>query len=407
MTSSKSSLQNFSIRKEGLLPKEEMIETGKKQKQLIIGVPKETDVNESRIALTPLSVKLLVDNGHQVLIEKDAGKVANFFNRDYSEAGAIICDKAEEVYKCDVILKIAPLSNDEILLLKENQIIFSALNLTNQKEENIVNLMSKKPTCFAFDFIKDENNCFPIVRSMSEIAGSTSILIASEYLSNAHGGKGEMLGGITGVNPSEVVILGAGTAAEYAARTALGLGALVKVFDNSIFKLRILQNNLGQRIYTSILQPMVLSNALKTADVVIGALSYLKTGQKFYVTEDVIRTMKNGSVIIDISIDQGGCFETSAITSHNNPVFNKHNVVHYCVPNIASRVARTASYALSNIFTPILLNLSESGGAIAMLKDYSGLRQGVYIFNGILTNNKVGKYFNLSSQDINLLMAAF
>ena len=407
MVSTKSSIHNFSIGKEAMLPKEEMLEVGKKQKRLIVGIPKEIDLTESRVALTPLSVKLLVENGHKIIIESDAGKVANLFNRDYIEMGAIICEKPEEIYKSDIILKIAPLTTHEISLLKKNQIIFSALNLANQKEENMVGLMKKKPVCFAYDFIKDENDCLPIVRSMNEISGSTSILIASEYLSNAHGGKGEMLGGITGVNPSEIIILGAGTAAEYAARTAIGLGALVKVFDNSSYNLRKLQDKLGQRIYTSVLQPTVLANALKTADVVIGALSYLKTDQKFYITEDLIKTMKRGSVVIDISIDQGNCFETSRVTTHDNPTFIKHNIVHYCVPNIASRVARTASYAFSNILTPILLDIADSGGVNHVLKDYPGLRNGTYIYNGILTNEKVGKHFNLPSQDINLLMAAF
>lgn len=407
MVAAKSSLHSFSLGKEALLPKEEMVEVGRKHKQLLIGIPKEIDLNESRVGLTPLSVKLLVESGHKVLIESNAGKTANLFNRDYSEVGAMICDRPEEIYKSDIILKIAPLTSNEITHLKENQIIFSALNLANQKEENMVSLINKKPVCFAFDFIKDENDCYPIVRSMSEIAGSTSILIASEYLSNAHGGKGEMLGGITGVNPSEVVILGAGTAAEYAARTAIGLGALVKVFDDSTYKLRLLEANLGQRIYTSVLQPTVLANALKTADVVIGALSFLKSNHRFYVTEDVIKTMKPGSVLIDTSIDQGMCFETSKVTTHSNPVYYEHNIVHYCVPNIASRVARTASYALSNIFTPILLNIAESGGVNHVLKENAGLRHGTYIYNGILTNEKVAKQFGLPSQDINLLMAAF
>ncbi len=242
---------------------------------------------------------------------------------------------------------------------------------------------------------------------MSEIAGSTSILIAAEYLSNVNNGKGEMLGGISGISPTEVAILGAGTAGEFAARTALGLGALVKVFDPSVYRLRRLQNNLGTRIFTSILQPRVLKKALRTADVVIGALHIEENVPQYLVTEDAIEVMKPMSVIVDISIDHGGCFETSRITDHTKAVFTHHNVLHYCVPNIPSRVARTASYALSNIFGQILLQMGEAGGLKYFLKTDSGVRHGVYIFEGILTKEHIGNKFDMPFQEIDLLMAAF
>lgn len=402
-----SSSSHFSLGHESLLPQEEMLEVGNKHKQFVIGLPRESKKNESRVALTPLAVELLTNNGHQVIIESGAGNAANFSDNDFSEKGGLIEKNRNDVFKCDIIIKVAPFFDEEINMIKSYQILFSSLNIATKTEDYITKLMQKKVTAFAFEYIKDENNCYPVVRSMSEIAGSTAVLIASEYLSNVHDGKGEMLGGITGVNPSEVVILGAGTAGEYAARTALGLGALVKVFDSSVFKLRRLQNNIGQRVFTSVIQPKVLSNALKSADVVIGAIRLIEQGPKYLVNEEMVNNMKRGSVIIDISIDQGRCFETSQVTNHKNPVFQKFGIIHYCVPNIASRVARTASYALSNIFAPIILSIGASGSLKQFLREDAGVRQGIYIYNGLLTNSYIGNNFGLPSKPIDLLVAGF
>lgn len=390
-----------------LMPLEEKLAIRNQQKKLTIGIPREEERNENRVALTPLTVELLVNNGHEVVIQSNAGKSANFLDNQYSESGALITDGKEEVFKTDIILKVAPPTDYEVGLLKGNQIIISTVNQATQNAEFFNKLMRKKLTCIAYEYLKDENECYPVVRSMSEIAGGTSVLVAAEHLSNVHGGKGEMLGGITGVNPSEVVIIGAGTAGEFAARTAIGLGAIVKVFDTSAWKLKRVQNNLGHQIYTSVLHPMVLANAIKTADVLIGAVRIIEKGRQVFVTEEMIKSMKKGGVVIDISIDQGGCIETSRLTTHNNPVFEKHGIVHYCVPNIPSRVARTASYALSNIFAPLILDIGKAGSVNLLAKENSGFRQGIYIFCGILTNQQIGKNFNLPNQDINLLMGAF
>jgi len=397
----------YSLFHKELLPKEEVLEVGKQQKQLVIGIPRESQADEKRIALTPLSVELMVNNGHKVVFETNAGLSSNFVDNDYLVAGASIVKNKEDVYQSDIILKIAPLNPEECEILKGSQTIISALNIGSLSKTYFECLIGKKLTALAYEFIKDEHGSYPVVRSISEIVGIKSILIASEYLSNEHDGKGKILGGVTGVNPSEVVILGAGTAGEYAARTALGLGAVVKIFDPSIFRLRQLQNNLHQRIFTSIYQPRVLANALRSADVVIGAIKLIEETQQFIVSEDMVRNMKNGSVIIDISIDQGGCFETSHVTTHKDPVFRKHGVIHYCVPNIASKVARTASYALSNIFAPVLLRIGEAGGVEHLIRDDKGLRNGVYIYKGILTNYHIGNYFDISSKDINLFISDF
>lgn len=397
---------SFSIPKQSLLPQEEMLEVGKKQNQLVIGIPKEADIYESRIPLTPEAVEILVNNGHHILIESDAGLSANYLNTQYSEVGAMIVDKAD-VLKADIILKIAPLTIKEIAGLKGNQLILSSLHLRNHSEEYIRGLMQKKITAISFESIKDQYNCYPVVRSMSEIAGNTAILIAAEYLNNANKGKGVMLGGVTGITPTEVVIIGAGTAGEFAARAALGLGAFVKVMDNSIHKLQRLQDHLGMRLHTSVLHPQTLKKSLKSADVVIGAVHLTGMEQMVIVTEEMVSQMKKGSVIIDISIDQGGCFETSEVRNHGDPVYRKYDVVHYCVPNIASRVARTASIALSNVMGPILKDFAFSGSLTQTLKTNLGLRHGVYLYNGILTNHIIGNMLDIPSQDINLLMAAF
>ena len=396
----------FNIQQQGLLAQEETLDVAKKQYQLVIGIPREVDMYENRIPLTPEAVEVLVENGHTVLLETNAGKGANYTDAHFSERGGLIIDAAQ-VYKADIILKIAPLTLHEISLLKENQIVFSSLQYRNHCEDYIRGLIQKRVTAIAFENIQDDNNCYPIVRSMSEISGNTAILIAAEYLSNVNNGKGVMLGGMTGITPAEVVILGSGTAAESAARAALGLGAFVKIIDNSINQMERLQNHLGMRLYTSVLHPQVLKKALKSADVVIGAIHFTDTNAKFYVTEDMVSKMKKGSVIVDISIDQGGCFETSECRTHGDPVYTKHDVIHYCVPNIPSRVSRTASIALSNVIGPILLEVASSGGLISQLRYDMGLRQGVYIYNGILTSQIIGNQLGLPAQDINLLMAAF
>lgn len=402
------SATNFSLQDSGkLLPQEEMLEVGRKRREFTIGIPKENHSDENRVPITPLAVDLLINNGHSVIIEGDAGIVANFQDRDYSEAGAIIVHNREEIYKCDIIVKVAPLTLEEIDMLQGKQIVFSVLHAKNQPKEYFRNLMKKRITALAFEYLKDQFGNSPIVRSMSEISGTASVLIAAEYLSNVHGGKGEMLGGITGVTPTEVVVLGSGTAAEFAIRTAIGLGAKVKVFDRSIHRLRQLQENLGQRVYTSILLPRVVAKALKSADVVIGALQTFEEGQAYLVTEEVIMDMKKNSVIIDIDIDQGGCFETSRMTTHSDPVFVKHGVIHYCVPNIASRVARTASYALSNVITPTIVDIGNIGDIKKLIRDDIGVRCGVYLFNGILTSHYIGDMFDIQAKDINLLLAAF
>jgi alanine dehydrogenase len=390
-----------------MLPKEETLEASTKKNNLVIGIPREQSTNENRIGLVPEAVKPLVDNGHRVLVETSAGLKADFSDYEYAEAGAEITNERESVFAADIVLKIAPPLPGEVEMLQKNRTIMSTLQAPSRTKDFFVNLMAQKVIAIAFENIQDKTGTMPLKRSMSEIIGNASIMIAAEYLCHPEYGKGVMLGGFPGIAPTEVVIIGAGTVTEYAARTALGMGALVKVFDNSMYKLRSLQTHLGNRIFTSVLQSRLLENALVTADVVIAAKHAGDGPVAFMIDGDLVKKMKAGSVIIDVSIDQGGCFETSRATSHKSPVYKMYDVTHYCVPNIASKVPRTASYSLSNFFGPILQQIGEMGGVENLLRMDRGLGKGVYTFNGKITNHQISKIHNLAFQHLDLLMAAY
>ena len=385
-----------------LIPQAETLEITKTKSELVIGIPKETHYQEKRVCLTPDAVAALIAHGHKFVIETGAGDGANFSDKQYSEAGAKISYDIKEAFGCHMILKVEPPSLDEIKLINPQSILFSALQLKTQTKKYFEALASKRITAIAFDFIRDDQGIFSIVKSLSEIAGTASILIAAELMSNTSEGKGLLLGNIGGVPPTEVVILGAGTVSEFAARSAMGLGASVKVFDNSIAKLRSLQHRLGHPVYTSTIQPKTLQKALMRCDVAIGAVRG-KSRSPILVTEEMVMKMKNGAIIVDVSIDCGGCFETSEITTHKKPTFQKHGVIHYCVPNIPSRYARTASVSISNNFTPYLLSIAEDGGFENAARFDKSLQKGMYFYHGILTNKTVADWFSLPFSDINLL----
>lgn len=389
--------------KEQLLPQEEMLEIYKRKGELYIGIPKETAYQEKRVCLTPDAVSALVSNGHKVLIESGAGEGARFNDKDYSESGAEISKDTAKVFACPLVLKVEPPSLEQIKLLNPQAILISALQIKTQTKKYFETLASKRITALAFEFIRDTDGAYPAVKSLSEIAGTASVLIASELLSDTKSGNGLMFGNISGVPPIEVVILGAGTVGEFAGRSALGLGANVKVFDNSITKLRRIQTNLGRPLYTSTIQPKNLTKALKRCDVVIGAVRGTNRSPVI-VSEEMVQNMKKGAIIIDVSIDMGGCFETSEVTTHKQPTYVKHNVIHYCVPNIPARYSRTASVSISNIFTPYLLKIAEDGGIENSLRFDRGLKNGLYFYHGILTSKSVGEWFDLKYSDINLLV---
>lgn len=389
--------------KQQLIPQEEKLEVQRHKSELFIGIPKETSFQERRICLTPDAVNSLVYHGHRVMIESGAGESSSYSDKEYSDAGAEITNDTKKVYGCPILLKVEPPTLSEIELMNPQTILISAIQLKTRKSDYFEALHKKKITALAFEFIKDEDGTYPAVKSLSEIAGTASILIASELMINSQCGKGLLFGNITGVPPTEVVIIGAGTVGEFAAKTAIGLGASVKVFDNSITKLRRLQNQLNQRIFTSTIQPKLLLKALRRCDVAVGAMRG-KERCPIIVNETMVEHMKKGAVIVDVSIDTGGCFETSEVTSHQNPTFVKHNVIHYCVPNIPSRYSKTASLSISNILTPYLLQIAEDGGIESAIRCDNGLKNGVYFYHGILTNKAIGEWFGLSNSDINLIV---
>jgi len=388
------------------IPLEETLQVAPKKKQLFLGIPKETSFQENRIALTPEAVSVLVNNGHDVAVEHGAGEGSFYFDNDYSEAGAhIVYDKAE-LYKATTIIKSAPISDEEAGLLQPNQVVISPIHMPLLKVELLEQLIAKKIIAIAFESIKDDAGTYPIVRSMSEIAGSYAIITAARYLGNTDHGKGVLLGGISGVPPARVLIIGAGLVGEFAARAAFGLGASVKIFDNSVYRLMRLQNNIGRRCFTSVLEPVTLAEELRNADVAIGAVKPVNGITPIVVTEQMVSNMKSGSVIIDVSIDRGGCFETSRLTSHEKPVFKKYDVIHYCVPNIASAVSRTASSAISNVLMPILLESAGLGGVEEVILAKSGIRRGVYMYKGCVTNAPIAKRFHFKYTDLDLLLAS-
>lgn len=389
--------------KQELMPQEEKLEVARHKIELFIGIPKETSYQEKRICLTPDAVNSLTIQGHRVMIESGAGESSSYSDKEYSDAGAEVTKDTAKVFSCPMILKVEPPTLAEIELLNNKAIVLSAIQLKTRKRIYFEALARKKITALAFEFIKDQDGSYPAVKSLSEIAGTASILIASELMITTEFGKGLLFGNITGVPPTEVVILGAGTVGEFAAKTAIGLGANVKVFDNSITKLRRLQNHLNQRIFTSTIQPKTLLKALRRCDVAIGAMRG-KERCPIVVTETMVEHMKKGAVIVDVSIDTGGCFETSEVTTHEKPTFIKSNVLHYCVPNIPSRYSKTATLSISNILTPYLLQIAEDGGIESAIRCNKGLKNGVYLYHGILTNKAIGDWFDIQDNDINLLV---
>ncbi|MEO0066592.1 MAG: hypothetical protein RI983_1918 [Bacteroidota bacterium] len=374
--------------------------------KLHIGIPREIAFQENRIALTPDAVGVLVANGNQVTIEHKAGERSHYSDKDYSEAGAQIVYDRAAVYQCPILVKSAPPVEEDIPLLQMNQIIISPIHHSALKKDIIEKMMAKRITALSFENFKDDSGTYPIVRSMSEIAGSAVMLIAGQYLSSFNEGKGVLLGGISGIPPTKVVVIGAGIVGECATRNALAMGASVKVFDNNIYRLKQMQNNLGQRVWTSVLEPRILAKQLKTCEVAVGALSNEYGRAPVVVTEEMVAAMRPNSIIIDVAIDRGGCFETSELTSYEEPTFVKHGVIHYCVPNIPSGFARTASQAISNVLMPLLLEVSDEGGLEEMIWHKFNLREGVYLFKGALTDIYISQKFDLKYTDLNLLIAS-
>ena len=380
-------------------------EISHKQSSLTIGIPVETTMVENRVALVPHAVRTLMGYGHRVIVQSGAGLKSNFSDHEYSEAGAEIAYSAEEVFKAQIVVKVAPPTIDELEYFHQDQVLISPIHIPILKKAYLEILIRKRITALAMEYLKAENGSYPLVRIISEIAGITSMLTAAELLSHREG-RGMLLGGVSGVPPAKVVILGAGVVGEFAVKTALGLGASVRVFDNDITKLVRLQNHVGRQLHTSSLNPVYLAYQLTSADVVIGAIHSKHGRTPVIVNEEMVRNMKEGSVIIDVSIDQGGCFETSEVTTLDRPTFIKHGVVHYCVPNLTSKVSRTASKAISNIATPLLVKMGEYNLIENLLYASAGIRNGCYTYKGYLTNEYLSKRFEMKFTSLELVLTS-
>jgi len=407
MAKKPSSMNPFNLGQTEMLAKEEMLAVEDYRRIITVGIPKGMQDIDYTVPLTPESVELLTRNNHRVYIENGAGMTANYTDNNYSERGGIITGDRAQVFSADIILKCSPFTCEESELLRGSQVLISSLHKDNNTKDFIKKLISKRTSAIAFENINDNSGLYPIEQSLNAISGTASILLAGELLSKKTKGKGVLLGSVAGITPTEIVILGAGTAGEFAARAAIGMGASVKVFDNSISRLQILRDKLGQHVYTSVYFPQVLQKALKSAEVVIGALPNDQYTSSLWVSEELVKEMKKDSIIIDLNVARGGCFETSELRTLKDPVFTKFGVIHYCAPNITSRVSRTASIALSNIFSSMLIRMDQQGGIVKLLKKDTELRQGVYLFNGILTNSHIGQHYDLPYQDIGLLLSAF
>lgn len=392
----------------GYIPQELLEELRKVSNRLLIGIPKELDPEERRLALTPEAVGMIVECGHRVIVETNAGMGINYSDNHFSEAGAEIVSTPAEVYQADYILKMLPPLPCEVALMKPRSTLFSMIQFNLFASESYEGLMQKRINAFAYELITDDSVRAPILNVISEIEGTSSVMIAAELLSNTRGGKGILLGGIPGVPPTEVVIIGAGNAGTVAARAALGLGATVKVFDDDINKLRLLQQVLGQSVFTSNFHPNVLRNAFASADVVVGAMRYINSRRRYVIAEDLIRTMKRGALVIDLRVNQGGCFETTCCLSSSDPeVFEQYGILHYCKPNISNHVARTTSMAFSNIITPLITLLGDMGTIQTAIKADISFRSGIYMYCGKPVNNYVSNHFNLLSNNLDIYLSAF
>ncbi len=390
------------------IPQELMKELVNTHRSMTIGIPKENLKIEKRLAFTPEAVDMIVDSGHEVFFEEGAGLGVNYSDAIYAEAGAFITKDTQQIFSCDLIFKIAPPTLEEVQWMKKKTTVLSMLQIPDIHIETIRSMSEKQINAVGYELMSPDGLTFPVRNSISEIEGAASILVASELLNNEKGGKGLLLGGIPGVSPTEIVIIGAGVAGTVATRAALALGAIVKIFDSDISKLRKLQNDLGAPVFTSVFQPNVLVNALKSADVVIGAMRYINDPVRYVISEDAIKTMKRGALIIDLRVNQGGCFETTCFLPKDHPmIFDKRGILHYCVPNLSSRVARTTSMALSNIFTPLIARIGDLGGVSGMATTDIDFRSGLYMYNGKLVNSYVAKHFNLPANDIGLFLSVF
>lgn len=389
--------------------REFLLKVNKTHSALTIGIPKENIRFEKRLTLTPEAVSLLVDEGHKVILESGAGLSINYSDSYYSESGAHIVDTKAEVFEASLILKMSPPTLQEVGLMRPRATVFSFLQQPMLSSTVLEAMSAKRINALAYDLMYDDTGSSPFATAISEIEGASAVTLAAELMSNANGGKGILMGGVAGVSPTEVVIIGADVAGTIAARAALGLGAMVKVFDNDVNKLRQMQHRLGRSVFTSTLQPNVLKNTFRSADVLIGAMEYINKPHRDRISADLIRELKQGAIVIDLRLAQGGCFETTmeACIPGAPTLYQVHGVLHFCEMSISSRVARTASIALSNIFSSLFMRMANGGGIIGLAQSDRGYSSGFYMFSGKMVNAYVANLFNLSVNDIGLFLPGY
>ena len=389
--------------------REFLLKVNKTHSALTIGVPKENTRFEKRLALTPEAVAILVDEGHKVIVEAGAGSSISYSDNYYSESGAYIVDSPAEVFEASLILKISPPTLQEVRMMRPRATVFSFLQQPMLSATVLEAMSAKRINALAYDLVYEQDGTSPFATAMSEIEGASAVTLAAELMSNANGGKGILMGGVPGVSPTEVVIVGAEVAGTIAALSALGLGAMVKVFDNDISKLRLMEHNLGRTLFTSTLQPNVMRNSFRSADVLIGAMEYINKPHRDRISADLIRELKHGAIVIDLRLAQGGCFETTmeACIPGAPTMFEKHGVLHICEMSISSRVARTSSIAMSNIFASLFLKMASGGGLVGLAQSDRGFSSGFYMFSGKMVNAYVANLFNFSVNDIGLFLPGY
>ncbi len=367
-----------------------------------IGIPREAHREEKRVALAPAGVDALVKSGHTVFIETNAGADSHFTDDEYKNVGANLVYTAEEVFqRAEMIVKVAPLTEQEADLLQDEQTIFSFLYLAVGKKNIIDKLLKKKVSAIAYELIEKDDH-LPILQSMSEIAGQLAIQVGERYLGSDYpNSRGILMGGIAGVAPAAVVILGAGVVGFHAARVAYAKGAHVIVLDKDLRRLKRINTDISHNISTVAANPYTIARGAKFADLLIGAIQMKAEKTPNLVTEAMVKTMKKGAVLVDVSIDQGGCIETSRPTSISDPVYVLHNVIHYCVPNMPALVSRTASYGLTNASLEYILEIADNGLSNALLGN-AGLAKGVCTYNGFCSNENIAEIFDIEYRRLHI-----
>jgi alanine dehydrogenase len=362
---------------------------------MLIGVPKEIKNHEYRVGMTPAGVRELVEQGHEVVIEHFAGHAIGLTDELYRQAGATIIDSAKTIYeRAELIVKVKEPQPQERQWLKPGQILFAYLHLAADKQQT-QDLLDSGATCIAYETVTDKQGGLPLLAPMSEIAGKLSIQMGSRALENSHGGKGILLGGVPGITPAKVIILGGGVAGEQAARMAMGLGADTTVLDISLPRLRQLDTHFGPQLKTVFASKDNIEQAISTADLIIGSVLIPGASAPKLISREMLLKMKPATVLVDIAIDQGGCFESSIPTTHENPTFIEQGIIHYCVTNMPGAVAQTATYALTNTTLPFILALVEKGVRQTLI-EHEGLKAGLTIHQNKVTHQAVATAQNLN-----------